>query len=212
MANFKRGRGDMMGMAGDLNDNGAITVPVTSYWPNDFGLYCMAGNVNEWVLDVYRPLSYEDVNDFRPFRGNVFETLVRNEDGSIAAKDSLGRLKTRAITDEEAAGRTNYQKADYRNYRDGDLISRVDFDNQDESTRGSASTNEMYSQELGDMTSLITDKVRVYKGGSWKDREYWLDPAQRRYFPEDMATDYIGFRCAMSRVGSKSKTKNKKKN
>ena len=32
-------------------------------------------------------------------------------------------------------------------------------------------------------TSLITDEVRVYKGGSWKDRAYWLDPAQRRYLP-----------------------------
>jgi hypothetical protein len=51
--------------------------------------------------------------------------------------------------------------------------------------------------------------VRVYKGGSWRDRAYWLDPAQRRYLPQYMATDYIGFRCAMSRVGSKSKTKNK---
>ena len=61
-------------------------------------------------------------------------------------------------------------------------------------------------------TSLINDEVRVYKGGSWKDREYWLDPAQRRYFPQTMATDYIGFRCAMSRVGSKSKNKNKTKN
>ena len=61
-------------------------------------------------------------------------------------------------------------------------------------------------------TSLIDDKVRVYKGGSWKDRDYWLDPAQRRFFPEDMATDYIGFRCAMSRVGSKTKQKNKTKN
>ena len=61
-------------------------------------------------------------------------------------------------------------------------------------------------------TSLISDEVRVYKGGSWKDRAYWLDPAQRRYFPQDMATDYIGFRCAMSRVGSKSKNKNKTKN
>ena len=62
------------------------------------------------------------------------------------------------------------------------------------------------------MTSLVSDHARVYKGGSWKDREYWLDPAQRRYFPQDMATDYIGFRCAMSRVGSKSKGKTKKKN
>jgi gliding motility-associated lipoprotein GldJ len=63
-----------------------------------------------------------------------------------------------------------------------------------------------------DRTSLINDNVRVYKGGSWKDRAYWIDPAQRRYFPQDMATDYIGFRCAMSRVGSKSETKNKSRN
>ena len=61
-------------------------------------------------------------------------------------------------------------------------------------------------------TSLINDEVRVYKGGSWKDREYWLDPAQRRYYPQNIATDYIGFRCAMSRVGSKSKKGNKSKN
>ena len=57
--------------------------------------------------------------------------------------------------------------------------------------------------------TLINDEVRVFKGGSWRDRAYWLDPAQRRYMPQYMATDYIGFRCAMSRVGSKSKTKNK---
>ena len=61
MANFTRGRGDLMGMAGSLNDNADITAPVTSYEPNDFGLYCMAGNVNEWVSDVYRPLSSSDV-------------------------------------------------------------------------------------------------------------------------------------------------------
>jgi len=201
MANFKRGRGDMMGMAGDLNDNGAITVPVTSYWPNDNGLYCMAGNVNEWVLDVYRPLSYEDINDFRPFRGNVFETVVRNEDGSIAAKDSLGRLRTRPITDEEAAGRVNYKKADYRNYRDGDPISRVDSENWTGASDES-STGEMYSQEPGDMTSLITDKVRVYKGGSWKDRAYWLNPATRRFLDQEEARDDLGFRCAMISVGS----------
>ena len=58
-------------------------------------------------------------------------------------------------------------------------------------------------------STLINDEVRVYKGGSWKDRAYWLDPAQRRFLPQYMATDYIGFRCAMSRVGSKAKTKNK---
>ncbi len=53
-------------------------------------------------------------------------------------------------------------------------------------------------------TTLIGDDVRVYKGGSWRDRAYWLDPAQRRFLPQYMATDYIGFRCAMSRVGSKA--------
>jgi len=37
-----------------------------------------------------------------------------------------------------------------------------------------------------------------------RDRAYWMDPAQRRYFPQDMATDDIGFRNAMSKVGSKS--------
>ena len=61
-------------------------------------------------------------------------------------------------------------------------------------------------------TSLINDEVRVYKGGSWKDREYWLDPATRRFYPQDMATDFIGFRCAMSRLGSKTKDKRKRKN
>ena len=60
--------------------------------------------------------------------------------------------------------------------------------------------------------SLINDRVRVFKGGSWRDRAYWLDPAQRRFFPEEMATDYIGFRCAMSRVGPKSDSKRKRRN
>jgi gliding motility-associated lipoprotein GldJ len=61
-------------------------------------------------------------------------------------------------------------------------------------------------------TTLVNDNVRVYKGGSWRDRAYWLDPAQRRYFPQDMATDYIGFRCAMSRVGAKSDKKKRARN
>ena len=49
--------------------------------------------------------------------------------------------------------------------------------------------------------SLISDQTRVVKGGSWKDRAYYLDPAQRRYLPEFMAADFIGFRCAMSYLG-----------
>ena len=84
--NFMRGRGDYMGVAGSLNDNADVTAPVFSYWPNDYGLYNMAGNVSEWVMDVYRPLTGEDENDFRPFRGNVFKTKVLNSDGGIKDK------------------------------------------------------------------------------------------------------------------------------
>ena len=52
--------------------------------------------------------------------------------------------------------------------------------------------------------TLVSNSIRVIKGASWKDRAYWLDPAQRRYMPEFLATDYIGFRCAMSYLGSTS--------
>jgi formylglycine-generating enzyme required for sulfatase activity len=51
-------------------------------------------------------------------------------------------------------------------------------------------------------TSLITDKARVYKGGSWKDVAYWMSPGTRRYLDQDSATATIGFRCAMIRAGS----------
>lgn len=200
-ANFVRGRGDMMGVAGALNDAGSITVPVTSYWPNDYGLYCMAGNVNEWVLDVYRPLSFEDVNEFNPFRGNVFQTLERDEEGNVAQKDSLGRLKYRNVTEEEAAQKwRNYSKADYRNYKDGDYSSSIDYSNA-EADKGPGSQR-MYSQKPSDMSSLINDNVRVYKGGSWRDRAYWMSPGTRRFLQEDQSKDDLGFRCAMIRVGS----------
>ena len=53
-ANFVRGKGDMMGIAGAPNDGYVMTAPVDAYSPNDFGLYNMSGNVNEWVMDVYR--------------------------------------------------------------------------------------------------------------------------------------------------------------
>ncbi len=85
-ANFVRGSGDYMGVAGYLNDNADITAPVYAYPPNDYGLFNMSGNVSEWVMDVYRPLSPEDKSEFRPFRGNVYKTRVLNSDGSFADK------------------------------------------------------------------------------------------------------------------------------
>lgn len=73
LANFKRGRGDYAGIAGKLNDGAMITAWIYQYPPNDYGLYCMAGNVNEWVLDVYRNLSFEDMDDINPLRRNNTE-------------------------------------------------------------------------------------------------------------------------------------------
>ena len=51
------------------------------------------------------------------------------------------------------------------------------------------------------VTSLITDKSRVVKGGSWKDGPYFLSPGTRRYLDETTATNWVGFRCAMIRTG-----------
>jgi formylglycine-generating enzyme required for sulfatase activity len=80
-ANFMRTSGDYMGIAGNLNDGAAPTAPVESYWPNDFGLFHMAGNVSEWVQDVYRPNSLDDVDGFSPFRGNVYTTKLTTNIG-----------------------------------------------------------------------------------------------------------------------------------
>jgi formylglycine-generating enzyme len=191
MANFKRGRGDMMGTAGYLNDNADRPAPVTSYWPNDFGLYNMGGNVNEWVLDVYRPLSHEDKSDFNSYRGNVYQTQLRDEEGQVAEKDSLGRITYRNVTDEEAAPRRNYNRADNISYLDADEPEYIKY-------------------QYG-ISSLINDRARVYKGGSWKDRAYWMSPGTRRFMDETQSTDDIGFRCAMVRVGSPTGLGSKKK-
>ena len=52
-ANFKRGRGDYAGVAGSKNDGAVFTEYIYAYPPNDLGLYNMAGNVNEWVQDLW---------------------------------------------------------------------------------------------------------------------------------------------------------------
>ncbi len=60
LANFKRGRGDYGGIMASRRTDGAImTNYIWEYPPNDFGLYNVAGNVNEWVYDEYTPFSFE---------------------------------------------------------------------------------------------------------------------------------------------------------
>ncbi len=51
LANCTRGPYDYMGVAGQLNDGSDVTTPVDAYYPNDFGLYNMAGNVAEMVAE-----------------------------------------------------------------------------------------------------------------------------------------------------------------
>ncbi len=216
MANFKRGRGDYMGVAGYLNDGYAPTAPVDAFWPNDYGLYNMAGNVNEWVLDVYRPLSYVDFDDFNPFRGNVFKTMVLTQDGKPAV-DSTGHIIYRLMGQDptKVSGvqnpkqvdvskelqRYNYQTADNRNYLDGDLRSTLGPTWLADQAPDYKGTSTMYSYGK---SSLINDESRVYKGGSWRDLPYWLVPGTRRFMDQNRSTDDIGFRCAMIHVGNPS--------
>ena len=362
-ANFVRGRGDYMGVAGRLNDGADVTAPVDAYWPNDYGLYNMAGNVSEWVMDVYRPLSSEDFDEFRPFRGSVFKTKQLNNAGSIDTKTGIvmydvhgmkeylnefervryqrisadkhdpkdtiipvgmsksiesrnpsrkgyapdpfyvshkskkdtvelallakinkvldeaiefknekfdieasatvqelifeeifedelregrdeeyayeiitilregfasfvintpGHLKYRTVTEEENIGRLNYRRDDYIDYLDGDIESSIYYNNDDRKNAINQATRDpnliMYQSQFeeygldgqqvkpGDRTSwpttLVSDKSRVYKGGSWKDRAYWLAGSNRRFLDENQSMSTLGFRCAMDRVGS----------
>ncbi len=200
VANFKRGRGDYMGVAGNLNDAADITAPVYAYWPNDYGLYNMAGNVSEWVLDVYRPQSIDDMTDFNPFRGNVYTKKSVDSDGLTLDKDSLGRVKYENVKTEENVNRRNYRKADNINYLDGDYASVLGVSDwlSSDSVK-TTTTNQVYEYAA---SSMINDKTRVYKGGSWKDKAYYLGPGVRRFMEENQANDNIGFRCAMTRVGS----------
>ncbi|MEN9346763.1 MAG: SUMF1/EgtB/PvdO family nonheme iron enzyme [Flavobacteriales bacterium] len=282
-ANFVRGSGDMMGVAGYLNDNADITAPVYAYPPNDYGLYNMSGNVSEWVMDVYRPLSPEDKSEFRPFRGNVYETKTLNSDGTIADKfdynvydiegcdyffrsyqkesatrlteaeitffdnnitakieqartkekerktdeaqqimqaimdditsfdspiapdlrdgmsdymtKTAGNQKSREVNVEENIDRRNYRKSDNIDYQDGDFSSSIFYnDNSYETDK-----NRMY--EWG-QTTLVNNRARVYKGGNWRDRAYFTIPGTRRFLDERRSMATLGFRCAMTRVGS----------
>ena len=192
-ANFVRGRGDMMGVAGALNDNADITAPVFSYEANDFGLFCMAGNVNEWVSDVYRPLSSKDVEEFNPYRGNVITEYRRDNNGSLM-RNEFGELIKDTVPG-----------LDLRNFNDGDPNSQI-VESGNWNSAQNNKTSDMYIQDdrPGAFSSLINDNVRVYKGGSWKDRAYWLVPGTRRFLEQDKSQDDLGFRCAMTRVGSPS--------
>lgn len=241
-ANFKQGIGDYGGISGWSDDNASITAPIKSYEPNDNGLYDMAGNVAEWVADVYRPKIDEQYNDFNYFRGNVYTRNVINDDGSVDILDPSevqydtlsdgkivyrnlpGEIKKEQIDDKETYLRTQFNRADNRDFRDGDKQSSRYFgvsDVSDDERMYNSPKHKIDADSTGmkrqydkssERTTLINNKIRVIKGGSWRDRAYWLDPAQRRFYPQDMSTDYIGFRNAMSMSGAESVLNTKSRN
>jgi formylglycine-generating enzyme len=188
LANFKRSGGDYGGMAGALNDKAFTPSRVRDNWPNDYGLYNMAGNVNEWTADLYRPLTSSDLADtenqeLNPYRGNIFTTKKLDpETGQPVTKDSLGRLVYELMDTTETALRDNYKRPEVYNYLDGDKESLVEY-------------------KYG-LSTLISDKARVIKGGSWADRAFWLSPGTRRYLEQTKASKTVGFRCAMIRTGN----------
>lgn len=137
-ANFMLGSGDATGVAGALSDGSRGPAPVTFGEPNDFGLYCMAGNVNEWVADAYRPVDSATPEALAP------------------GLSESGLMPVSASADED------------------NLLS----DLTGESVR------------------------RVYKGGSFNDRAYWLSPGTRRSLQQGSSRNDIGFRCAMVRAGA----------
>jgi gliding motility-associated lipoprotein GldJ len=56
--------------------------------------------------------------------------------------------------------------------------------------------------QLYGISTLISPKSRVVKGGSWDDRLQWVNPSARRFFNKESSSAMIGFRCAMTMTGS----------
>ncbi|PHR70863.1 MAG: gliding motility lipoprotein GldJ [Lutibacter sp.] len=188
--------------------------PIIDTDANDFNYY--RGNVfTKKKIDENGKVVIVDYNTI------VFDTL---DNGKIVPVDLPGTIKFIPITKRDAFMRNNYEKSYNIDSKDGDLASTKLYDKDEDELE---SQPRMYNspiipnnmgesglriQEYDDeyRTTLISDDSRVYKGGSWKDREYWLDPAQRRHLPEYMATSYIGFRCATDKLGAMTPKRRKR--
>jgi gliding motility-associated lipoprotein GldJ len=157
--------------------------------------------------------------------GVTYDTLPN---GKIIPKELPGTIKYIPITKDDTTLRRNFSKSDNTDITDGDLnSSRFYEDDEDQFSsrpsmynspkeptreRDTITGKDVLINDPKNRTTLISNSTRVYKGGSWSDREYWLDPAQRRYLPEYMATNYIGFRCVTDKVGPMASNLKKARN
>ncbi|MCR8559613.1 SUMF1/EgtB/PvdO family nonheme iron enzyme [Mucilaginibacter sp. BJC16-A38] len=102
--NFKQGEGSYS------SDGSTFTLPVTSYTPNAFGIYNMAGNVSEWTLDAFSPSSSQLVNDLNPallYDASINDApLMRRKvvrGGSWKDNGEMLNTDTRSFDDQDAA-------------------------------------------------------------------------------------------------------------
>ncbi len=190
--------------------------PIIDNDANDFNYF--RGNVfKKPLIDEEGKVVVVDYNSIE------FDTL---DNGKIVPKDLPGSIKYIPITKRDAFMRPNYEKSDNIGIGDGDLSSTKNYfkdeEDMDESNKPRMYNSPKTPKQIGESglriqqydtkkrTTLVSDEARVYKGGSWRDREYWLDPAQRRYLPQYMATNFIGFRCATDKLGAMQQKRRRK--
>ena len=151
--------------------------------------------------------------------GETGESSIKYDtlpNGKIIPIEFPGEIKYVPVTKDDTFMRRNYNTANNLDKNDGDKFSNRLYDLEDEqrtnksrmynspTIRKDEETGKVNQYDINKRSTLISNKTRVHKGGSWQDREYWLDPAQRRYLPEYMSTNYIGFRCATDVLGTLS--------
>ena len=188
--------------------------PIIDNDANDFNYF--RGNVfKKALIDEEGKVVVVDYNSIE------FDTL---DNGKIVPRDLPGSIKYVPITKRDAFMRPNYEKANNIGINDGDMAStKLYYQNEEDmETKPRMYNSPKTPRQIGESgliiqqydtkqrNTLISDQSRVFKGGSWKDREYWLDPAQRRYLPQYMATNYIGFRCATDKLGAMSYKRRRK--
>lgn len=91
LANFKPGRGNYP------EDGGFYTVRADAYWPNDWGLYNMAGNVAEWTSSYYNESSYNFQHDMNPDVRYNAKSDQYDAEGNLVARGDAPRMQRKVV-------------------------------------------------------------------------------------------------------------------